>query len=470
MTEHKQRKRPSFNNLDIKKEDVKKENINKEESKPFTLTQPKVAFFENEVPKENTLSDLLKADLSEEDSESVNETMTLSDLLNDVKDVIEETLDSNIWITAEIAKLKQQGKNGHIYLELIDRDSSGTEISKINAMIWSSNAAKLLSKFEKNTNEKLKDGIKCEWFVRLNYNIKYGLSLTISDIKPLWSIGEHEKKKEAIRQKLQKEGIWWNQKDVNAPKVITSIAVIAPNEAAGLGDFMSESNKWKKSNLVKVDIFNAVFEGDKTSSSVSHAFKEIKKKSKEYYEENKESLYDVVIILRGGGAKTSLAWLDEYEIVQNMLLMNIPVWSAIGHEQDSGLLDEVSSMSYHTPSKAAQKIWEGMQNEYYDFNQVFMKILSEKESRCKSLEHNIKNNFDNIIYEAYKRIDFLKNRTSELSREAITLGPRSTLERGYTIIKDSKGNVIKRSSEIENEEEITIQFFDKDKQLKIRKE
>ena len=184
MTEYKSRKRP------VLKSD--------EENKPneIKLIQPKVDFNikteykKTERPKtEETISDLLLLSTEEQ-----NKTATLSDLLNDLKDVVDETLSEEVWIVAEIAKLKQQGKNGHIYLELIDRDLYGNELSKINAKIWSSNAYKITNKFELATKEKIKDGIKCEWLVRLDYNIKYGLSLTISDIKPLWTIGEHEKK------------------------------------------------------------------------------------------------------------------------------------------------------------------------------------------------------------------------------------------------------------------------------------
>ena len=458
MTEYKSRKRP------VLKSD--------EENKPneIKLIQPKVDFNikteykKTERPKtEETISDLLLLSTEEQ-----NKTATLSNLLNDLKDVVDETLSEEVWIVAEIAKLKQQGKNGHIYLELIDRDLYGNELSKINAKIWSSNAYKITNKFELATKEKIKDGIKCEWLVRLDYNIKYGLSLTISDIKPLWTIGEHEKKKEEIRKKLKEENLWWKQQNILSPNIITSIAVIAPQEAAGLGDFISEANKWKEKELIKVDVFNATFEGEKTSSSIQDALLKIKKQEDIYFENNKTSLYDIIIILRGGGAKTSLAWLDDYGILHQVLSQNTPVWSAIGHEQDNGLLDEISSLSLHTPSKAAQRIWDSLQKEYYNFEQGFSFIANEKSKRCDKLENNIKNITENIIYEAYQRIDSLKRRTTELSREAITLGPQATLERGYVIIKDSENHIIKSADELENKETITIQWHDSNKKINLK--
>ena len=144
------------------------------------------------------------------------------------------------------------------------------------------------------------------------------------------------------------------------------------------------------------------------------------------------------------------------------------VWSAIGHEQDNGLLDEISSLSLHTPSKAAQRIWDSLQKEYYNFEQGFSFITNEKSKRCDKLENNIKNITENIIYEAYQRIDSLKRRTTELSREAITLGPQATLERGYVIIKDSENHIIKSADELENKETITIQWHDSNKKINLK--
>lgn len=454
MTEYKARKRPILK---------AQENEKKEE---FSLIQPQIDFSieKGSKKKEETLSDLLS--ISGEDNDT--KKSTLSDLLNELKDVVEETLYEEVWIVAEIAKLKQQGKNGHIYLELIDRDKYGNELSKINAKIWASNTYKITNKFEQATKERIKDGIKCEWLVKLDYNIKYGLSLTISDIKPLWTIGEHEKKKEEIRKKLKEENLWWKQQNIVSPTIITSIAVIAPQEAAGLGDFISEANKWKKEELINVDVFNATFEGEKTSSSIQNALIEIKKKEDEYFSKNKSSLYDLIIILRGGGAKTSLAWLDDYGILHQVLNHTTPVWSAIGHEQDNGLLDEVASLSLHTPSKAAQKIWDSLQKEFYNFEQSFSFINNEKSRRCDKLENNIKNITENIIYEAYQRIDSLKRKTTELGREAITLGPQATLERGYVIIKDDNNHIIKNADELDNNESITIQWHNSSKKVYLK--
>lgn len=460
MTEYKSRKRPVIKNTETN--DAEENKINQ-----FNLSQPKIDFnvdYPKNKVKEEKLSDLLLLSGEEQN----RKTSTLSDLLNDLKDVVDETLSEDVWIIAEIAKLKQQGKNGHIYLELIDRDKYGNELSKINAKIWSSNSYKIINKFELATKEKLKDGIKCEWLVKLDYNIKYGLSLTISDIKPLWTIGEHEKKKDEIRKKLKEENLWWNQQNILSPNIITSIAIIAPNEAAGLGDFISEANKWKEKGLIKVDVYNAIFEGEKTSSSLQNSLIEIKDKEDRYFQENKSNLYDVIIILRGGGAKTSLAWLDDYGILYQVLNHKTPIWSAIGHEQDIGLLDEVSSLSIHTPSKAAQRIWDSFQKEFYGFEQAFSYIVNEKSRRCDKLENNIKNITDNIIYEAYQKIDFLKRKTNELSREAIALGPQATLERGYVIIKDSKNHIIKSAKELDENDSVTIQWHDSSKEIYLK--
>lgn len=392
-------------------------------------------------------------------------TLSLTDFLYQVKDELDEISSFTTWVTAETAKIKKNGSSGHVYLELIDRDNNGKEISKINAKIWSREASFIISKFETLTGEKLKDGIKCEWLVKLDYNIMYGLSLTLIDIKPLWSIGEHEKKINKIRDDLKKLKIYDLQKKIEQPKIYTSIAIIGPNEAAGLGDFLSEAKIWHKKGLIRISLFNATFEGEKTTSSILSCLEDINKKNNENQEKNGNDLYDLIIVLRGGGSKTSLSWLDDFNIAKKICETTVPVWTAIGHEQDFGILDEVSSYSLHTPSKAAQRITESLINELSVNTRYLDYIQNEKERRIEKLQIQINNMYENILSEAKFKINILENKINNLAAEASLLGPQSTLQRGYTIVKNDKGDILKNV--VSEEQTIKIIWSDGEATAKI---
>lgn len=391
--------------------------------------------------------------------------ITLTNFLYEVQDELEQITSLNIWISAETAKIKKNNTSGHVYLELIDRDNTGKEISKINAKMWSKDANFIITKFESLTGEKLKDGIKCEWLVRLDYNVIYGLSLTITDIKPLWSIGEHEKKKIKIKEQLVKDGLWGKQKILKQPTIYTSIAIVAPSEAAGLGDFLSEAKVWHKMGLIKISLFTSLFEGEKTSASIVTSLKSINDKNEIFKKEHGADLFDLIVILRGGGSKTSLAWLDDLSIAETICNTNIPVWSAIGHEQDNGILDEISSFSCHTPSKAAQKIKESLLNEvnlnirYFDF------IDNEKSKRIEKLEIQIENMYVNAIEYVKNKLNMLENNINNLASEASLLGPQSTLQRGYAIVKDDKGDILKNMPQ--TKQKVTIIWVDGKKEAQI---
>lgn len=391
--------------------------------------------------------------------------LSLTDFLYDIKNELEELTSFSVWISAETAKIKRHSSSGHIYLELIDRDKTGKEISKINAKIWAKDAMLIVNKFESLTGEKLKDGIKCEWLVKLDYNVIYGLSLTLTDIKPVWSIGEHEKKKQKIKDELNKLGLWNKQRNLIQPQIYTSIAIIAPSEAAGLGDFLSEAKLWHKKGLIRVSLFNSVFEGEKTSSSIVSSINNINEKNKEYKKENKYDLYDLIIILRGGGSKTSLAWLDDLEISKSICNIDIPVWSAIGHEQDSGILDEISSLSCHTPSKAAQRIKESLLNELHVNTRYFDFIDNEKNKRIEKLEIQIENMYNNILDNVNHKLNILENNINNLAAEALLLGPVSTLQRGYAIVKDDKGDILKNKAQ--DNQKVTIIWANGKKEAQI---
>lgn len=408
----------------------------------------------------------------------VSETCSLLDLLSEVKNNISDLYPEPIWVEGEISGWKKSGK--HIYFDLVQRNKSGIEEAKVSAKLWESRVYNVVNKFRKQTNQELVNGMKCEWLVKIDYHPKFGFSVTIEDIKALWTIGEHEKKKLLIKEKLLKEGLYNIQKNISSPTIITSIAVISPNEAAGLGDFKSEADIWNKSGVVNVEYQTAIFEGEKASESIVKAIKYFKSKQTESLKKNNIPAYDVLIILRGGGSKVSLSWMDDYEISKELILFNAPFWSAIGHEQDYCILDEVANKSIHTPSKAAQKISESL---YQELKLAEMNIINLKNIVDKKLKHNenlINLSLQSLKNKVYSKIDLcekeLNNKKEYLKKEVnyslsnldsnlnnmvkvlLQISPKETMKRGYAVILNKNGKIIKNKKDAEKEKDITIRW------------
>lgn len=419
-------------------------------------------YFEDQ---EENINDILNPPVEQDSS------IELIDLLSGLSVTIKEIYPLPVWIKAEVSGFKKSGP--HYYFDLVQRDEKGTELAKISAKLWASNASYVLNYFKKITGKDIQSGIKSEWSVKLDYHPKYGFSVVVQDVKPIWTVGDHEIKKENIRKKLKEKGIFDNQKNFMSPNLLTNIAIIAPSAAAGLGDFKSESEKWNKSKIINVDYFTATFEGDSAGLSISSTIESINKSQLESIQKTGCYHYDLLIVLRGGGSKLSLAWLDDYDICKAICSFEGPVWTAIGHEQDTGLPDEISLKNFHTPSKAAQKIWELLSQEFAEYNENYNFIMQEanlkvnrteekvdnilkeikKESifKIEKIEININNNLKDIKNKSLQKVKDAESNINHMIKIIVGLGPSETLKRGYAIIVDSNKKVIKSSEGIKND-------------------
>lgn len=109
--------------------------------------------------------------------------LSLSDYLSAVQLVISETFAHTVWVKAEIRSLSAKG--GHYYFELADKDIDGKVTASCRGTLWRGQAAKVLSKFEKNTGMSLERGLNVLLKVSATFHAQYGFSLNIVDIDPL---------------------------------------------------------------------------------------------------------------------------------------------------------------------------------------------------------------------------------------------------------------------------------------------
>lgn len=399
----------------------------------------------------------------------MNNSIPLSALLNYLKDVVNNNMDGFFWIRAEISNVKIQNISKHYYFEIIERDQTGKSIAKMNGACWKNKAEQVIPKLEKKLNTKITSGIICDFKVSINYDILYGLSLNIIDIVPAFSIGEHEKKKEKIREKILSIGIHENQKILKNPKILTSIAILAPSSAAGFGDFISEAKKWHNHEYIKLKSYSAIFEGSQTEESVSSAIKNIKEDNEKYKLETGFDLYDLVIILRGGGSKSSLAHLDEFKIIKDILEIDIPVWCAVGHEEDSVLLDEYSNQFFHTPSKAAGEIWNIVKNEKDTFTNIINDIKKQSEIKTLKVLNDVSNIKDRIKIKSLNKIESsLKN--IEFIKAKIKLNdPFLILKNGYNVLYTDDYKLIRNEDELLNSNSLILKTHFGDYNITLNK-
>jgi exodeoxyribonuclease VII large subunit len=246
------------------------------------------------------------------------------------------------WVVAEIAEITDRN-NSHIYLDLIEQDEAGQIIAKAKAAIWKGTRTKILDEFSKGTGgSKLLKGMEVMVLVRGGMHIQHGFSLVIEGINHQFTLGEAERKLREIRTRLTEDGIIGKNRALVAPTDFTRVVVISPPAAAGLGDFQSHADLLQRAGLCQFEYLSASFQGEGAAGAIVDRIS---------YAISSHARIDCIVIIRGGGAQADLMWLNEYVLARAICASPIPVMAGVGHERDKTILDEVSCISFHTPSK-----------------------------------------------------------------------------------------------------------------------
>lgn len=191
------------------------------------------------------------------------------------------------------------------------------------------------------------EGLSILCLVEVQFHTKYGLNLTIVDINPSYTIGAFELKLQSIRNWLaDKREAELNQR-LRTPTEFTRVAVIAPKNAAGLSDFRSVAQLLEQHDLCQFDYFYASFQGEARIRTIEMAFTELFQN---------EHAYDAVCVIRGGGDKAGLNELSEPRLARLVCRCPYPVFTGIGHNTDSVILDEFANQSFATPTKIIEHI------------------------------------------------------------------------------------------------------------------
>ena len=249
--------------------------------------------------------------------------LSLFELNARVRAMLHHTLPDCYWVAAEISDLRV-ASNGHCYMELVQKDTfSGSLVAKARAMIWRQNYVMVRSHFEHATQQRLVAGIKVLVYVSVEFHELYGYSLNIVDIDPTYTLGDLAQRRQEIIRQLQDDGVMDLNKELPLPRVLRRIAVISSATAAGYGDFCNQLQQSGYDFTLK--LFPAVMQGDKVERSVIDALNAIAAECDDW---------DVVVIIRGGGATTDLNGFESYLLATNVAQFPLPILTGIGHERD----------------------------------------------------------------------------------------------------------------------------------------
>ena len=280
------------------------------------------------------------------------EAITLYELNSLVKETLELDLPNTYWVQAELSEVRVN--NGHCYVEFVQKDRRGNGlVAKARGNIWRNVFSILKPTFERTTGQLFTAGIKVLVEVNVTFHELYGYSLNVLDIDPSYTLGDMARKRQEIIQQLQEEGVLNLNKELEMPLLPKRIAVISSATAAGYGDFSNQLANNSGGFYFHAELFAAIMQGDGVEQSILQALDDI-------YE--RESEFDVVVIIRGGGATSDLTGFDTYPLAAAVAQFPLPIITGIGHERDDTVLDMVSHTRVKTPTAAAEYLIGRMQN------------------------------------------------------------------------------------------------------------
>ncbi|MEI7979787.1 MAG: exodeoxyribonuclease VII large subunit [Bacteroidota bacterium] len=329
---------------------------------------------------------------------------------------IDETLQSQFgyqtfWIKAEITDVKKYESKRWCFLKLIEKKDTEI-IAEMKATAWSQGYV-FIEQFERLTQQPFTNGLQIVCKVKVKYSIKYGLSFDVLEIDNSFALGQIELQKQATLKRLVDESsgqiikveeqYFTPNKKLKLPVVIQKIALITAQNSDGQRDFNNELLNNNYGYAFKVDEYLCQIQGENAHENIIKQFEQI-------FASNNQ--YDCVAMVRGGGSETDFKPFEQYELAKLVANFQIPVFTGIGHDRNTSIVD-LMARQLKTPTKVAAHIVE--------HNFMF--------------ENNLLYQLNQIEQNAHSKIERAKQSILNLKRLLMSFDPNNILKKGYAILK-----------------------------------
>ena len=354
--------------------------------------------------------------------------VSLSHLMLGVTQAVARAYATGVWTTVEVVKV--DARNGNVYLELAER-VDGRVVAQARGTIWANEARRIVPGFERATGVVLGGGIKLLVRAKPTAHAIYGLSVAIEEIDPDYTLGDLEAKKREIRSRLQREGLFGENKKLPQPWDYTSVVVVAPQGAAGLGDFQAESERLARYGVCAFVYAHSRFQGEGAAAEIRAT---LLRTMDEFVRWNGH-LPDAVAVIRGGGAVNDLAWLNDYDLARTICEMEVPVLTGIGHERDGTVLDEVAHTKFDTPSKVIAGIEQLIVRRAQEAKASFDEVVQLAGRTLQSTTRAVDGMNAAVGTGAIRHIASARQRTDEMVG-AVRLGAMQVVRRAADTTKE----------------------------------
>lgn len=419
------------------------------------------------------------------------QALSLKDLNELVSEVIRLQIRGSYWLEAELSQMNEN--RGHCYMEFVQKDeTSNNIIARASGRCWASTWSQIKLYFERITGQNLHTGMKIMVQVSPQFHVQYGFSWIVEDINPEFTMGDMMRKRNEIIAQLKDEGVFDLQKELRLSSFASRIAIISSNTAAGYGDFCNQLANNEFGLTFQTELFQATMQGNRAEGDIIACLNEINAREEEF---------DVVVIIRGGGATADLSSFDTLLLAENVANFPLPIITGIGHDRDESVLDLVSFLKVKTPTAAAaflierlsstlSRVLEAEKNihdyvhlrlerEYNHLNNLasrvpllFSVVKTQQEFHLDRLlqkmittmtaylhqeQHKVEIRYNQLLSGVQRTITDNKYHINLIEQKLKSLDPEILLKRGYSMTL-SNGKVITNANQLKDGDVLTTKL------------
>lgn len=355
-----------------------------------------------------------------------------------VRRAVEQQLPDCYWVVGELSEVRETTA-GHCYFELVERSGDRNDlVAKARGTIWARIYSILKPYFLEQTGCSLAPGMKVLFRVRVVFHELYGFSLDVCDVDPSFTMGEMARERRQIINRLTKEGVIDLNKELPFPRLPRRVAVISSSFAAGYGDFCDQLANNPDGFVFYPHLFPAPMQGSKAEQGIIAALDRIARNL---------DFWDVVVIIRGGGATSDLSCFDAYDLANNCAQFPLPVITGIGHQRDDTILDIVAHAKVKTPTAAAEYLIRAFAGEAALLNDTAAALVSlagnvieAKKQRLAAVLQSLPLHAALCMQKQHHRLDLMQQRVDASS-------PSRILALGYSITRVD-GKVVRSPGDV----------------------
>lgn len=291
----------------------------------------------------------------------------------------------------------------------------------------------------------LEDGMKVRVVAVPKLTAWGKFSLTVRDVRPVGE-GDIKKSFKLLHAKLEKEGLFDASRKRRLPLLPQRVGLIASTESAGYADFIKILNgRW---GGLEVQVADVQVQGAGAAPQIIRAIT--------HFNEQAQPV-DVLVIVRGGGSAEDLAVFNEEPLVRAVAASRIPTLVGVGHEVDTSLADLAADVRAATPSNAAQILVPDREAMIRDIRHKQRRMLAHLISRQQRLKRQLADAGKHMLSRMTHGMDVQRRHVAYARRTLRQLDPKVVLARGYAIVRDEKGALVRAQPSLKPGDAVVIE-------------